>query len=250
MFSILLGLAVTIVISTLIAHPVQTFITRFQNRALSLYPPDLVVTVTNGEVTTNVQEPLRFPIPFELFTDVPPVLSDQNQLYLVTIDTSAEISDFDETQSAVLITKDTIVAKDDDGFRVYPLDKETNVTIDKGAVDDFLSPLLPKLSYVPALLIVLIGFALIVILPLIRLVWLFFPTLALLLLSTLLKLNLSYGKLYQIGLHALTLPTLIQLALYWFGVYVPLPFFGSILYILYALVILATLREKSTKKRA
>lgn len=245
-FSCLLGLILTVVISLIILPPVTKFATRFASRAQILYPPDLVITIENGELSTNVAEPLRFPIPFELFTDQPPAISDQKQLYLVTIDTKARANDFPQSQSLALVTKSSIVIKDEtDDYQILPLKDMSDVTIDKSTVDQFIISLRPLLRLIPIMIVLFLLGIFLVLLPISRLFSLLFLSLVLFIAVKLMNTSLSYSKIYQIGLHALTLPTLIQIGLTAIGVIPPIPFFNSILYLLLALAILAELKRSS-----
>ncbi len=246
LFSFLLGTILTVSISTVVIPTVGNFINRLSKRIYDLYPPNLIVTLKNGEVTTNAAEPIRVPIPFELFTDVPPAVSDQKQTYLVTLDTKAQLADFQTSQSLLFVTKDTLVMQDNNGgYRVYPLKDTADFTLDKSKIDAFLRQITPLFKYVPLLLVSLFFFMFVVILPISRLVSLVFLTVPLLIAAQLLKVSLSYKKLYQLGLHGLTLPALIQISMSVFGLNSPIPFFNSLLYLLYGLIILAALKEKN-----
>ena len=246
LFSFVLGSILTVVISFTVIPTINKFLGRLSQKVTNLYPPDLVVTIKNGQVATNAVEPLHIPIPFELFTDTPPAISDQKQIYLVTIDTKAQIDDYQNSQSLIFITKDTAVVRDDnEGYRIYPLKDAGDVTLNKKMVDEFLNKIMPLLNYIPTVLVIILFVVFAFILPISRLVSLMFLNLPLLVTARLMHISLSYKKLFQVGLHALTLPTLIQVGLSVFNLTPPVPFFNSLLYILYGLIILATLKEKT-----
>ena len=245
-FSGLIGLLLTISLSFTLIPPVSGFVRRLETRAVSLFPADLVISVKNGQMSTNVTEPLRFPFPVELFSDTPGAISDQKQQYLVTIDTKAKTEDFTTSRSVLFVTRDNLVIADrNGGYRVYPLKDMGDITINKKGVDEFLAKSLPILKLLPILLIVLFFLLFTLALPLSRLVSLAVLSLLLHIASRFMSLQLGYKKIYQIGLHAMTLPTLIQIVMTAFGLIPPIPFFNSILYLLYALVILAELRKTS-----
>ncbi len=242
-FSVFLGILLTVLISFIITPSINQFVNRFETRAASLYPANLVITVKNSEVSTNSEQPVKFPIPFELFTDTPPAISDQKQQYLLVIDPSAKTDSYPQSQAIILVTKNALVTENDqNGYKVYPL-SDANLTVDKTQVDQFLAKVLPLLNYLPAFIITIILCALVIFLPLSRLFSLVFQTLILLTITKLMNLNLSYKKIYQIGLHALTLPTLIQILMTAFNLNPPIPFFNSLLLILWTLVIFAELKK-------
>ena len=246
MFSFILGTLLTIIISVTFVPDVNAFLRRFALRAPALYPNDLVITVKDGKLTTNVTEPLRFPVPLELLSDTPGVVSDQNQEYLVTIDTNAQINDYTKSNSLIFVTREQVVIPDNDGvgFRVYPISSFNDGTIDKATVTRLLDTLSPWYSFIVPVLIFILWFTLTVLLSMVRLISLGVLTLILRLPAFFMHLPLSYSKLFQIGLHALTLPTLIQILMTSFELYPPIPFFNSIVFLLYSLVILSELKRK------
>lgn len=245
-FSLFLGLIISIPLNFTVIPAVNQFVNRAQTRLPNLYPQDLVITIKDGQVSTNVAEPLRFPIPYELFTDTPPAISDQKQQYLITIDTNAQVENYKSSQSLIFITRDNLVITEDlDGsYRLFPISDIDDITIDKPQIDSLVNLLLPWFKYLPWLLGIIIFLVFIIFLPLLRLISLVFLSLILLVGANLLKLNLNYKKIYQIGLHSLTLPTLIQVGIAAFGLVIPIPFFTSIVFLLYTLVILADMWKK------
>ncbi|HCM37916.1 MAG: hypothetical protein UV61_C0003G0090 [Candidatus Gottesmanbacteria bacterium GW2011_GWB1_43_11] len=243
-FSFVLGLILTLSLTTVILPPLSKFSGRLQTRAAGLYPANLVITIKQGQLSTNQIEPLHFPIPYELFTDTPPAVSDQKQFYLLTIDTKASIEDYAKSQSLVFVTRDNVVMRDrESGYRLYPLKDAGNIVIDKQQVDLFLTQVLPWLNYVPWILGIVLFVGLSIFLPMTRLISLLILSLVLLAITKLMHISLSYGKIYQIGLHALTLPTLIQMFMSGLGFNPPIPFFNSLLFLFYSLIIFAELRK-------
>lgn len=242
-FSLFLALVTTFVLSLVVLPPVSLFINRFQTRAEFLFPADLVLTVHNGKLSTNAIEPLRFPIPFELFTDTPGAISDQNQEYLVTIDTNAGVDAYKNSRSLIFVTGESLVVGRENEQRIYSLQDFGDVVIDKTYVTDLFTKINPWLKLAPFILVIFFFLTFALVLPIMRLFSLCVLTLILLCAAKLMKINIGYQKLFQIGLHALTLPTLIQIAITAFNVRVPIPFFYAITYLLLGLVILTELQK-------
>lgn len=248
-FSLLLGCLLTIGLSVIIVPPLRNFSARLKTRAFDLYPLDLVLTVKNGELSTNTAEPIHFPLPYELFTDTPPAVTDQAQQYLLTIDTSGSPNDFPDSRSVVLLTKFAIVVGEgmvSERYSVYPLKELADLRLDKVQFDRMVSTMMPILDVLPAIVIAVLSVMLIFFLPISRLLFLAVLSVLLIPAARLLNLTLSYKKLFQLGLHALTLPTLIQIVMYASGLIPPLPFFTSTLFYLFMLVVFAELRKKPT----
>lgn len=248
-FSITLGLGLTFLLSWAILPYLTTFTSRVNNRISNLYPNDLIIELKDGQLTTNQAEPIRFPLPYELFMATPPAISDQNQLYLITIDTRKKPRDIADSKSIFFITRETISVKDstdDASYRAYPLKEFGDAHIDKDTVTKSLLSLKPLWDFLPYLAVLVILGGCVLLLPVTKLIFLLFMTVLVWPLTHLFKLNLSYQKLVQIGLHALTLPTLIQLGLLLLGLNPPIPFFGTILYFLYLMVIMAELKHPAS----
>jgi len=246
-FSLCIGLVTTISTSIVLLPGLNKIIARVDKRLVALYPQDLVIKIENGRLTTNAPEPLSIPIPYELFTDTPPAISDQKQTFLLTIDTDAPIDDFNKYNSLIFANSRNLALVDRDGtYRIYDLKEAPDMTVDRPLVEKYYDQFRPLLNYIPALLVLVLTLVFILFLPLTRLVSLLFLSLFLLLAAKVMNLTLSFSKIYQIGLHSLTLPVLIQIALSSFQLNIPVPFFFSIMFILYNLVIFATLKQPPT----
>ncbi len=242
--SLFLGFFMTLAISLATLPSLNKFAQRFKTRAAAIYPANLIITIKDNQVSTNQVEPLHFPIPFELFSDVPPAISDQKQQYLLTIDTKATADDYDTNRSFILITKTSFIYPEDDtGYRVYPLQDMADLTIDKAKVDALVNQILPFLDFLPGILVLLILLVSTLFLPLSRLVVILVLSVILLLPANLMKLQLSYKKICQIGLHAMTLPTILQIFMTSLAIIPPIPFFNSIVFLLWSLVIFAELKK-------
>lgn len=250
MFSLLLSLTLTLSLSIIIVPFLTQFSSRFEKRAPNLFPQDLAITLKEGEVTTNAVEPLRFPIPFELLVDVPGAVSDQNQKYLLTIDTKANSSDFAKSQSLILVTKNEVVlTQNNDNYQVVPFDKSDEFLLNFEVYQKFLQDTKPFIRFLPVISVLLIFFVFSFIFPLLRLIFLIIITPILFAAARLMGLNLSMGKITQLGLHALTLPTLLQILFISFGANTASPLFFAIAFFLYILVILAELRRSYQFKK-
>src|SRR5258708_13773794 len=100
--SLIGSLIFAVSISVLVLTKVPGFVSTFESKASSLYPKGLVVKIQNGLVATNVKEPYS--------------IDSLNQLnitkgysHFITIDTNASPSDIKADNTAVLVTKDSVV---------------------------------------------------------------------------------------------------------------------------------------------
>lgn len=163
-----------------------------------------MVNIKDGEVSTNVTEPY--------FVDLP----GESTSHLLTIDTKANVESFTKYDTAVLVTKNTIVYKDDNGNKFYPLTEVKGpVTVNQALYLDYYYKALPYLNSLPTLVNVAF-WAGMVLLPFVvawsslvsKLIYLLFASVLVLLLAKIMKKALTYGQVYRLCMHGLTLSIL------------------------------------------
>jgi len=171
---------------------------------INSYPSDLIITIHNGALSTNVAEPYMIPFP-----------GGPNEGYknLFVIDTK---SPFSSTQlrayeTLAWVSKDTIFVAGENGqTRTIDLSKVSDFTLDKQAVIAFADKLNPWIKFVTPIFMVLI-FIGTYILNALRLIYLFFLALLIMLITKLTKRALTYGESYRVGLFAMTTAFLVDL---------------------------------------
>lgn len=182
-----------------------------------IYPKELVLTVKDKNISTNVKEPYFISVPKEMG------IPESQAKYLVAIDTSADIADFDKYRSLFLLSKEFVAMKDNDtGYRVQALDEilkdvPDGAAIKKSDFDALAARLNPYYRYIyPA------AYAFIVLLltlwPLLvavlglsgRLIMLVFYSLLLFIFAKILGRKLTYKNIYQMSMHGLTVSVLIS----------------------------------------
>lgn len=188
----------------------------------SLFPSGLVLTVRDGELSTNVKEPY--------YIDLPGVWGSPKDTHFITIDTKAKVDDIQSLNTLILLTKKSAVVKEkNNGLRVYPFsDIKETLVLDRDTYNQFVSRFLPYLDYLPKILIILLILGILV-WPFVgaglwligELFYLLITSVILLLIATLMKRKIRYSKLYQMSMHALTLPLLISFSLGFLGINLP-----------------------------
>lgn len=215
----------------------------------SLYPAELVVTVANGELSTNVQEPYVIDPPF--WATVRDEMGDddtQAPTHLITIDTDASIEDYTEYDTLVFVTATHIVMKGDNEVRLFPLsDIDESFTLDKTRYDEFVATLMPFVRAIPAWIDIAVFFGLLL-LPfvgaafswawnlLILLAW----SLVLWGISALMGKGLGYGDVYKLGLYGVTLSVLWK-TLTWPIPGIGLWFLPSLIFLVFMIIVLKKL---------
>ena len=244
MFLLVVGM--TVMIGIPITKEVPKLLTRGQEYARTLFPDDLQIEVKDGKLAINQPEPFVIPIPVELATDLPVAVSDQNRINLFTYTKDAQIDDFDTYQTLILANQSTIMVRSDQGdIRAYPIKEMENFTITKPLIDMLLNTITPYLKHVVPLMISVLFIVLLIFVPLFKLLSVLFLSIFTMVIGkAIMGLTLPYSKYVQIGLHAITLPLLVELILNLFNWQPPFVMFYSMFFILYIGIILSHLKTK------
>lgn len=211
--------AVSVLVFAIQAFPTiangPRYIEQIKTAAQTAFPEELVLTIKNGELSTNVAEPYYIDIP-ELAT------KDEGFEHFITIDTSARAEDYPSLKSGVLVTRTAVVYPDRDngkgGLSVRSLSEFDDMVIDKTWYDGMFGKIEPYVRYLPAIFIG--GFILLLILApfflasfafIGRLIFLAIIALFLFLFAKVAKARLGYKNIYQLTLHGATLLILAEL---------------------------------------
>lgn len=194
------------------------------------YPEELVVTVTEGNVTTNVEEPYFIP-------DTDPEANVKN---FVVIDTKSEftLSQLEEYSTYLLVKKDFVVTNEKKGeSRIIPFEEIDGFELSRPIIQGWIDALAPYLitGAIVISLIVVLGLA---IGSMFTLIYLFFAALLAWLAAKTFKLAWSYKDSYKAALHAATLPMILSTIAMVAGF--PLPLFSYTL--LLALIVIVNLK--------
>ncbi len=207
-----------------------------EKRMLESYPDDLVVKIKDGILTTNQENPYHI--------DVPEIRELGDFRHFITINTEASISDFEKAGSFMLVTDQAIVLPDDptgqqlSSYQVMSLkDVPKDVVIDQETYRLWIAGLNPVFDLIPKIapFVLLAG---ILIVPLFGMLYSAGSNLLLLLLlnvvvwmvSMAFGLKLGYWKLYQLGIHGLTIPMLLVMFFTSVSANMPLLFTSAFLF--------------------
>ncbi len=221
---------------------------QIQNRLEAAYPDDLVIMVKNGALTINQ------PTPY--YIDIPEMSEVDGYTHLITIDPEAEVSDFEESRSIVLVTDREIVYPDQQNgstitsYRVMSLREfPEDVVLDERQYQSFISKLEPIFAWIPRIApflllagVILIPFFGTLLSTAWQLMYLLFLTGIVFLISKVFHLNISFGKLYQLSMHGLTIPLALSFLMTMLGVYIPLVFTSS--FLLWMVIIISKLEKR------
>lgn len=230
----------------------------------TLYPAELVVTLKDGTISTNVEEPYFIDLP----TRWQEFLSRQEGMsiegsetetlppHFLTIDTHADVGEYSPAESFILVTQTAVVLPDSDtSYRVLPLGQiEEDFTMKKEVYDKLVSAVSPFIQAIPSLLsaLVVAGFLL---LPFIGSAFAVFGYLLYLLvaatvawgIAALMRRKIGYGNLYCLSLTALTAPILITFIVNRVGL--SFPYLFSLLYLGWIIAILRFQPRRSARRK-
>lgn len=222
---------VSAILSLLVAVPSASKALRsMESAGMEFYPKGLVVTIENGTASTNSKdEPILVPFKDEWKnewkkaekTDSLKGMPILDNMLAIDTRTNASLESFKNLKSAILLSKDSIVAYKENGQVVV----QSLVGFPKVTVTEALFQKI--LSFIPYI-VFLIPFAFFII-PIfytaISLLYLFLIALIFFLVSKLVKLNYSFSDAYVVCAYAATLPIVITTLLIVFSVPLRIPFF-------------------------
>lgn len=207
--ALLVALFLTIASSVPLLPRVNQTLRDLPAKFFAYYPDDLEVKIEKGVLSSNVAEPYFLPLPQVLKGAV---RSGDAVDSLLVIDTKTPFSveRFNSDKVAVWLGREQIALRDSNGVRVEQFDPKMNLTVNERILRGFEQRLEPFYDFAtPAVVIVLflgLLFALCI-----NFFYLFFGAALIFFLGRLLKQQWTYGASYRIGLHAVTLPVLLNM---------------------------------------
>lgn len=211
-----IALVLTILVSILIIPPMNEALSKLPEATLEAYPDGLEIVVDHGKVSTNLPEPIVIPPPVplrEIFRTM-----EVSQFAVIDTTTPFSIEQFERYDALLWIQSDAIVARDANGkitFESIP-DTGERVVLAERDINAFLSD---ARGYFPlaAPLVAFLIFCVFYIVELVQLAYLLVVgALLILLLGRVMKYRWTYGEAYQIGLHAMTGPLILDALLTFF----------------------------------
>lgn len=178
-----------------------------------IYPAELEVKLDHGIVSTNVTEPYSIKIPDNQKKDINQDGRDFDNYLVIDTKTPFSVDEFKNYKTLVLLTRDTVVYNKEKAISIQSLDEIPNVTVNKNNVNDWLGRA-KKLEKVIPPLVVLGTFVGLFCWNLLSLFYLALASLIVWLFFWWWGVAGGYKKAFQVGLHAITLPTLVRFAIF------------------------------------
>lgn len=208
-FASLLALFLTIASSVVLVPWVSSAVHEFPGQFFTYYPDALEIQINKGVATANVPEPYFLPIP-ELFKQT---LSPRNfGESFVVIDTLTPFSleQFNTYKAMVWLGGHQLALRESNGgVRIEPFTPQTNLTVNEGVLRTLEQRLQPWYKFAAVLAVVGVFLGLLIAFG-VNFAYMLFGAVCIFLLGRLLKQRWSYSAAYRIGLHAMTLPVLLD----------------------------------------
>jgi hypothetical protein len=230
----------------------QPYINKLKQNLPQIYPDELNLTIKNGSVSTNVNEPYFIPLSGDVFPqELTTSIDNQPIDNIAVIDTEAQPSDISKYQTFILLTKEHVAFKGSNNeIRIQSLEEISDFTLTKEKVNAGWEKVKPYFNWIiPGFIVLSLVF-----IPLFtiigKFIYLVLFTVISFIIARLFKLKLTYAKILQLNFHAITLPTVIMALFQALGASLKIPFFQSIVLLIFNLIIITTLKEEKPKKLA
>lgn len=208
-FACVLALFITIASSFAFVPWVNKTVHEFPEQFFAYYPDALQVEINKGVVTSNVTEPYFLPIPELLKQGLPPGNSGESLMVIDTV-TPFSFEQFAAYKSMVWLGGSQLALRDDKGgVRIEALDPQMNFTVNEQTLSTIEQRFHPWYKFAAVLAVIVVFLGLLISFG-INFAYLLFGALFILLIGRLLKQRFGYGTAYRIGLHAMTLPVLLD----------------------------------------
>jgi|GEM_PF-984325 len=229
---------------------VQEFSAKAGEELPTLYPENLVLTVSGGMLSTNVVEPYVIDPSFwreeeASFEEVFEGEGEDKPTHLITIDTDGSIDNYTEYDTVVLLTRTAAMFPNDNGLQVFLWkDVGEDFEIDKELYDEMMTAVMPFVAAIPFIadIVVVLGLTL---WPFVGagflwmgyMIYLVVFTLFVWAIGAIMGRKLRYPQVWQISLFGLTLPILYSVLSGWFPV-LYYPFVFSTIFLIWMIVVL------------
>ena len=249
---ILLGLIIPTITIYHNLPKINQFGTEINNTFKQLYPKELVFQIKNGQVMTNVRNPYYIYAKYE-----------GKRIPLMVINTEAEVEDYPNYRTLILVTKDSIVYPDSsrsnqpilNNYRVNKFDSKTNLPVftynDYNKIIKQVDPLFSNLGNIVKFVLLISLIFIPILATLFKVLWILFVTLIdsliFWVINKLMKKNLTYSQIYRLSLHGLTLPSLVVFTLGLFNYH--LSWIYSLVYLVFMILVLRSFKPAKKKTK-
>ncbi len=231
--ALIFTLITSLSLSLSILPRIERGINQVIDHTLGLVEEDLVITIEEGVMSINKEEPYIVPA-----NGVGGVEREN----LLVIDSEGTLEDLEQTYDTfVLINSVNIIVQMEEETIVQPLRNLPDGTYSREDLESAISWIQPLLSLVPYLVGFMLVLGVLMYYLVFRLLYLFLVAVVLGVLGLFRDLGLGYKKYYQIAIHSMTLPLTLELLRNTFSLDFHFPYWFIITNILFGAVVVLKL---------
>jgi hypothetical protein len=228
----ILALAGTVLLAVQFLPSVQSALGTVAAEAVEHFPAELEIVIAKGAASTNVEEPysVKFtPGVAELVTGEGAAEPAHRNFLVIDTVSPLSLDQFRNYDTFLLLSKNYVLAGGDRGeIRAYPLARVPDIVINKAWVTKVTGELTPYLRFlgplvVAGVLVFLVAYFAV------QLLYLFLAALLVWALLRIKGIKARYGEAYRIGIHAMTLGTLVNALAFAFHPPLGIPFLFTVL---------------------
>ncbi len=250
---LLSGLAFAGVMTAKAAPKIDDFLAEVQTQVLNLYPADLVITSADGTVSVNQPEPYAIALPPEFSKDATLEFGGEEVVIenLIIFDKNGTLDDLTAYRTFMLVNASNVLWLNGNKIESFPVKDLPPGQITKTVVEGWMITVVSWADYITG--VVFFGSLTLHFLNyfVFRLVYLAVVALVLLGIGSIRGLKLSFGKYYQVGLHTITLPLVIEFVSNLTGILVPIPFWFLGVNLIFGLIVVLSFdKTPETQKTA
>jgi hypothetical protein len=155
--ALIVSLVTTGAISARLLPKLQPELNNLVSQVQNYYPDELVLTMTDGKLSINKDEPYVIPLPKALAENQTDGQQDENTEKLpenlVVLDSQGTIDNLETYNTLILINSANVLYRDQNGkIEVYPLKDMPNGQFNKQNFNELVDKVKAFLGYLPALI--------------------------------------------------------------------------------------------------
>jgi hypothetical protein len=219
-----LAIVFTVFASLIASFRVSPQFKRFLNEKLfeieKSYPDDLEIRVSQGNWEINKTMPYELVFPYTNSFEGKPATGE----VIIIFDNEGKVEDLEKENVIIVVNEKNVLYLSNNTLQTYPISNIPDTIITKGTITNTINSI-QKLTYA-TYLIIFLGSAVMFLLytVLLRTIYIFGVAGSLWIAGLFKGLTLPFAKYYQIGLHTISIPYIIELLLFVFGVHGTIPF--------------------------
>jgi len=190
----------------------NNFITQQKSEVIKTYPDELEITLKDKNWSINQTEPYAIKTPESLKTTDTPLPEN-----LVVFNRNGTINDFENAKTLVLVNSTNLLIKSDNKLEVQPLEATLKDipegTLNKNLFTNLINEFSKVTKYLAPFFLIVTAIFVFVYFFAFRLVYLIFVAMSLWVVNMFVKPDIEFKHLYRIGLHAMTVPLILEVFL-------------------------------------